>query len=193
MTSETGGEFENRTIEIILNRSSTKKFADTPVSRGQLESLLASATRAPDHGLLTPWRFTVLEGERRALLGEAMSAARLEKHPDSDSESLAREGGKAFRSPTLVVVSAVTKDHPKVPEIEQWVAVGAAVQNLWIAAESMGLGVAWKTGSHAYHPGVRAALGLAADEKIIGFIHIGIPMSKAPVRSADFASKTRWI
>jgi nitroreductase len=92
-----------------------------------------------------------------------------------------------------VVVSAVTKDHPKVPEIEQWVAVGAAVQNLWIAAESMGLGVAWKTGSHAYHPGVRAALGLAADEKIIGFIHIGIPMSKAPVRSADFASKTRWI
>ena len=89
MTSETGGELENRTIEIILNRSSTKKFADTPVSRGQLESLLASATRAPDHGLLTPWRFTVLEGERRALLGEAMSAARLEKHPDSDSESLA--------------------------------------------------------------------------------------------------------
>jgi nitroreductase len=59
MTAETGGELGNRTIEIILNRSSTKKFADTPVSRAQVERLLASATRAPDHGVITPWRGSV--------------------------------------------------------------------------------------------------------------------------------------
>jgi len=80
-----------------------------------------------------------------------------------------------------------------VPEIEQWVAVGAAIQNLWIAAESLGLGVAWKTGSHAYSSLVKYALGLSSDERIIGFIHLGAPMSKGPVRPADVTSRTRWL
>jgi nitroreductase len=69
MSSEAGEEPVNRTIEIILNRSSTKKFADTPVSRAQLESLLASATRAPDHGLLAPWRFTVRPAREKSGFG----------------------------------------------------------------------------------------------------------------------------
>ena len=193
MSSGTTKAELNPTIEKILNRSSTKKFADTPVSREQLELLLTAAVRAPDHGLLAPWRFTVVEGERRALLGKAMAAALREKSPDADDEALDRESSKAMRSPTLLVVSAVTQPHPKVPEIEQWVAVGAAIQNLWIAAESLGLGAAWKTGSHAYSLLVKQALGLAPDERIIGFIHLGTAVSKGPVRPADFAGRTRWL
>jgi nitroreductase len=193
MTSGPTEVERNPTIDKILNRSSTKKFADTPVSREQLELVLTAAVRAPDHGLLAPWRFTVLEGERRALLGNAMAAALREKSPDADREALDREASKAMRSPTLLVVSAVAQSHPKVPEIEQWVAVGAAIQNLWIAAESLGLGVAWKTGSHAYSSLVKYALGLSSDERIIGFIHLGAPMSKGPVRPADVTSRTRWL
>lgn len=193
MSSGTTKAELNPTIEKILSRSSTKKFADTPVSRQQLELLLTAAVRAPDHGLLAPWRFTVLEGERRVLLGKAMAAALREKSPDAEGEALDRESSKAMRSPTLLVVSAVTQLHPKVPEIEQWVAVGAAIQNLWIAAESLGLGAAWKTGSHAYSPLVKQALDLAPDERIIGFIHLGTPVSKGPVRPADFAGRTRWL
>lgn len=180
-------------IEKILGRSSTKKFSDAPVTREQLELLLTAAARAPDHGLLGPWRFKVLEGERRTLLGSAMAAALRERSPDADREALDREASKAMRSPTLLVVSAVTQSHPKVPEIEQWVAVGAAIQNLWIAAESLGLGVAWKTGSHAYSSLVKQALGLAPEEAIIGFIHLGTPLTKGPVRPADFSSRTRWL
>jgi nitroreductase len=177
----------------ILGRSSTKKFSDAPVTREQLELLLTAAVRAPDHGLLAPWRFTVLEGERRGILGSAMAAALREKSPEADREALDREASKAMRSPTLLVVSAVTQSHPKVPEIEQWVAVGAAIQNLWIAAESLGLGAAWKTGSHAYSSLVKRALGLAPEESIIGFIHLGTPLAKAPIRPADFSSRTRWL
>jgi nitroreductase len=180
-------------IEKILGRSSTKKFADTPVTRAQLELLLTAAVRAPDHGLLAPWRFTVLEGDSRTLLGDAMAAALREKSPDADRELLDREASKAMRSPTLVVVSAVSQAHPKVPEIEQWVAVGAAIQNLWIAAESLGLGVAWKTGSHAYNSSVKKTLGLAPNECIIGFIHLGTPVTKGPLRTADIESRTRWL
>lgn len=179
--------------DAISQRSSTKKFADTAVDRAQIEALLAAAGRAPDHGLLAPWRFIVLQGDRRAVLGDAMRLAFLEKWPDADFEAQERERSKAFRSPVLIVVSACVQAHPKVPEIEQCVAVGAAIQNLWLAAIDAGLGLAWKTGSHAYHPGVKKALGLALDDHIIGFLHVGVPMAVGPIRATDFESRTRWL
>ncbi|NDE01261.1 MAG: hypothetical protein EBZ91_05815 [Gammaproteobacteria bacterium] len=76
---------------------------------------------------------------------------------------------------------------------DQFVAVGAAVQNLWTAAQALGLGCAWKTGSHAYSDHVLQALGCAPAEKIIGFVHVGVPATVAPVRPAEFADKTRWL
>lgn len=191
MTSDMQPITTSPVIETILARSSTKKFAETPVSQAQVQALLGAAVRAPDHGQLAPWRFTILEGASREILGRAMSAALQSKVPAVDAEAITREASKALRSPLLIVVSAATQAHPKVPEIEQWVAVGAAVQNLWLAAQSLGLGVAWKTGSHAYNTEVKRALGLDSHEAIIGFVHVGTPLSQAPVRAANLEGKVR--
>ena len=180
-------------VETIVSRSSTKKFADTPLGRDQIEILLTAAVRAPDHGQLGPWRFRVLEGSSRGILGDAMRASLLEKTPDADADVQQREASKAFRSPVLIVISAMPQPHPKVPEVEQLVAVGAAIQNLWIAAHSIGLGAAWKTGSHAYSATVKQALGLATEEQIIGFLHLGVPLSKAAARPAELTGKVRWL
>jgi nitroreductase len=180
-------------LELIASRSSVKKFADQVPSREQIEAMLAAASRAPDHGRLAPWRFAVLQGASREILSKAMQAAFVERNPTADAEAIEREASKAFRSPVLIVVSAVTQAHPKVPEIEQLVAVGAAVQNLWTAAQALGLGCAWKTGSHAYSAHVLQALGCTPAEKIIGFVHVGVPETVAPVRSAEFVEKTRWL
>jgi hypothetical protein len=40
---------------------------------------------------------------------------------------------------------------------------------------------------------VLQALGFAANEKIIGFVHVGVPVTLAPVRPAEYADKTRWL
>jgi len=190
--SETAS-LSNSVIETIVSRSSTKKFSDEAVSRDDIEAMLTAAVRAPDHGMLAPWRFIVLQGESRAILGSAMSAALRSRMPEADAETLDREASKAWRSPVLIVVVAELKAHPKVPEVEQLVAVGAAIQNLWLAAHSMGYGAAWKTGSHAYDSGVKNALGLRPEDHVIGFVHVGRPISKAPVRPADFAAQTKWL
>ncbi|MGA0019855.1 MAG: nitroreductase family protein [Steroidobacteraceae bacterium] len=178
--------------EAIIGRSSAKKFSDEVPSRDIVNQILLAGSRAPDHGLLAPWRFTVLTGESRGLLGNAMRSALSERMPEADDEALGRERSKAFRSPILIVVAAVATPHPKVPEIEQWVAVGAAIQNMWLRARELGLGMAWKTGSHAYHGGVKAALGIGAEDQIIGFLHLGYATSAAPVREGDYLSRTRW-
>jgi len=183
----------NPVIEAIVSRSSTKKFSDEPVSRSDIEAMLTAAVRAPDHGLLAPWKFIVLQGDSRNLLASAMRSALKARMPEVDAEALDREGSKALRSPVLIAVIAETKAHPKVPEVEQVVSVGAAIQNLWLAAHSLGYGAAWKTGSHAYDAGVKSALGVPPEAQIIGFVHIGRPLQKAPVRSADFAGRTIWL
>jgi len=93
----------------------------------------------------------------------------------------------------LIVVSVHAEPHPKVPAVEQQVAVGAAIQNLWLAAVAQGLGVAWKTGNAAYDPVVKQALGVAEDDAIIGFLHVGTPLASAPPREPEFAGRTRWL
>lgn len=193
MTGSSASTAPGSVFEAIVSRSSTKKFADIPLARHQIETLLIAAARAPDHGLLAPWRFTILEGSSRGVLGDAMSTALLEKMPDADAEAQQREASKAFRSPVLIVVSALPQPHPRVPAVEQLVAVGAAIQNLWIVAHSMNLGAAWKTGSHAYSATVKRALSLAEDEQILGFLHVGVPLSKAVIRPADLSGKVRWL
>ena len=44
-----------------------------------------------------------------------------------------------------------------------------------LAAYAQGLGSMWRTGSKAYHETVREGLGVAAHEKIVGFLYLGTP------------------
>lgn len=180
-------------MAVIEARRSTKKFSDQPPTREQLETLLRAAVCAPDHGKLAPWRFTVLQGASRDLFADALAASLRQRMPEVADDAVMREREKAYRSPTLIVVSAHAEPHPKVPEVEQWVAVGAAVENLWLAAVAMGLGIAWKTGNAAYEPVLKGALGIPAADAVIGFLHVGTPVASAPARAVEFESRTRWL
>ena len=48
--------------------------------------------------------------------------------------------------------------------------------NLVLAAHALGYGASWITEWYAYDRGVLDALGLASNERIAGFVHIGRPM-----------------
>lgn len=57
--------------EAVEQRRSVRGFLPTPVDRKLLESILATASRAPSGGNLQPWHATVLAGDR---LGEFRAA-----------------------------------------------------------------------------------------------------------------------
>lgn len=102
---------------------------------------------------------------------------------EPDPKAALKERTKLGRAP-LVIVAATTQPEPgsreaaspnatKIPWEERRLSTAAAVQNLMLAATSLGYGSMWRTGEIVDDPLVKEALGLAADEDIIGFIYIG--------------------
>jgi nitroreductase len=158
----------------VQTRSSAARLAQPGPSPEDIGRLLDAAARAPDHGRLRPWRFIVLEGEVREAFTSAAAEAKRLRLPAMTAEQFAAEREKISRSPAIVVVGCtVNREQTKIPEIEQVIAVGAAAQNLFLAAHDLGFGVMWKTGVAAYDTGVKATVGLKADDHIVAIMHLG--------------------
>ena len=86
---------------------------------------------------------------------------------------IATEQGRLSEAPLVIAVVSSPKPHPKVPEWEQELSAGASCLNIVTAATALGYGANWLSGWIAYDRDVLAGLGLAAHEKLAGFIHIG--------------------
>lgn len=184
------GDLDMDALELLLGRASAAALGEPGPDAGALDIMFQAALRAPDHGRLRPWRFVVVQGARREAFGEVLAASLLRREPDATEELLRRERGKALRAPTIVVVAArVAKGH-KIPEAEQVASAAAAAQNVMLAAHAQGYGAIWRTGAPAYDPGVAAALGLAAEDAIVGFLYMGTrtaePVPAMRPTAADF-------
>lgn len=171
-------------LEAIETRSSVSALAEPGPTDAQWAALLRAAWRAPDHARLRPWRFLIIRGEARRRFGDILADAFLSSAPGAAPEAQSRERQKPLRAPAILIVAATPKPHPKVPEVEQILAAGAATQNILLAAHALGLGAIWRTGAPAYDPGVVAALGLPKDARIVGFIYIGTPTAGVKRRDA---------
>ncbi len=181
-------------LDAINTRASAVKLDLPAPSREQMEKILVAGCHAPDHGKLAPWRFIVLEGEKRNILGKAMIDAMKAANPAATDADLERERAKVDRAPTIVVVAARTVDKgDKIPQIEQVVAVGAATQNVFLAANALGFGAMWKTGGPAYDPMVKRALGLEAQDQIIGFVYLGTATMPGQVKSPNMEGRIQFL
>jgi len=167
----------------IDTRSSAARLTEPVPGGAALTRILEAAVRAPDHGHMAPWRFLVLQRESRNRLADAVAQARLIRTPDATAEALEAERQKILRAPMIILVACAAQlNHPKIPEIEQVLAVGAAVQNLLLAAHALGYGAVWKTGPAAYDSFVKTAVGLKATDHIVAMVHVGTPLAVGPVR-----------
>ena len=73
----------------------------------------------------------------------------------------------------VIGVVSRAREHVKIPIWEQQLSAGAAAINLVIAVKALGYGCSWMTEWPAYDARFRSALGLAEDERMAGFVHIG--------------------
>ena len=145
-------------------------------SEADLDTMLTVAARVPDHGKLTPWRFLVFAGDSRMRAGELIEAAFRARQPDATADQIAFERNRLARAPLVVGVVSRAGSHVKIPEWEQVLSAGAAAMSLVLSAHALGYAANWITEWYAYDRGVLDALGLASNERIAGFVHIGTPV-----------------
>ena len=171
-----GSDMSQAILDFLLRRRSVKPvvMAAPGPSAAELEQILTAASRVPDHKKMVPWRFVIFEGDARARFGEVIASACTAEEREAPSQMRLETERKRFLDAPLIVgvISRVTP-HPGAPEWEQVLSAGAVCFNVCLAANALGYASNWLTGWYAYSPGVNAHLGLAVNERIAGYIHIG--------------------
>jgi len=162
-------------IDFLLARRSRpiSELKEPGPSDGEIRTMLSAAARVPDHGRLAPWRFILYRGEARHRIGERLAALAEAREGPLPEHRRQQELARFSRAPLVVGVVSVPREHPRVPQWEMFLSGGAAAMNLLIAANALGYGANWITNWYAQDEEGRRILGLAPQERVIGFVHIG--------------------
>jgi nitroreductase len=184
--------------ETIQQRRSIGKMTEQCPSRAQIQQLLDAASHAPNHHRVEPWRFFVLGGHTREEFGAVLQESLLARMEDKTSEKaqalLRKERNKPLESPVVIAVVAEHAQQTKVMDIENIEATAAAVQNMLLVAEEMGLAAKWRTGDAAYDPLVKRWLGVSSEDHIVAFLYIGFPaIPRVERHPTPVAEKTTWL
>ncbi len=171
--------------DVLLTRRSVmaNDLCEPGPGEQEIETILKAAHRVPDHGKIGPWRFILFTGNARREFGNVLADIAQKNNPEITEKLVNFERERFTRAPLVIaVISSVDVNHPKIPQWEQVLSVGAACQNILLAATSLGYGAQWLTEWYAYDKAVHEALGLNADEKPAGFIYIGSFVNKPEER-----------
>ncbi len=146
----------NETLENIKKRRSIRFFTEKPVENEDIITILDAANQAPSAHNKQSWKFIVVTGEKKNELAELVnsSAARFPK----PSSTLLRMAARSISSAPVVVAIANTReliehgtdlfkvekemayDFFRIMEIQS---SAAAVENMLLAATSLGLSTVW--------------------------------------------------
>lgn len=165
----------NALVDLLCQRVSSPRLADPAPNKEELERVFKSALRAPDHMMLKPWRYLVIEGESRNKLGELFLSSALSSSEDLNAFKTEKLRSMPMRAPMIIVAIASLIDHPKVPHHEQILSCGVGVGYMLLALQSLGYGGIWRTGDMAVNKSVCEGLGLKQHESIVGFLYLGTP------------------
>lgn len=147
-----------------------------------LARLLEVAVRVPDHGKLTPWRLVTVQGEAKLQLGRRLAELAATKNPDIPEPKKEKERTRYTFAPLVIVVVARIDPESRIPGQEQLLSAGCVAYNLLLGAQALGFGAQWLTGWAAYDRDAARLLGLAENERVVGFVHIGTPKRDMPER-----------
>jgi len=129
---------ENEVLKAIRNRKSTRKYKEEQIKTEELQAILEAGIQAPSAINSQPWHFTVIQNKE--FINHISSKAK-EKMLESDDLAI-RNIAKSnmnilYNGPTVIIVSG------KKDVSSSLVDCSAAIQNMLIAAESIGLGTVW--------------------------------------------------
>ena len=190
---------QTRTItDIIQNRRSVKPdaFNGKVIPRENIDTLIQAADWAPTHGLTEPWRFIIFDGE--GIKRFCQDHADLYK-ANTDPEKFMQASYDKFKNQGNLashVIAVFCKRGPKpaIQPVEELCATAAAVQNILLTAESMGIASFWSTGGQVLRPGMKQYFQLLEEDQLIGLLYLGYSdqQPKEGRRITPIEEKVMW-
>ena len=171
--------------EVIERRRSIRRFQEKAVSEAMVLQIIEAARQAPSAKNAQPWRFLVLGPQSRAAALNAMDAGIRGRMGTVTNRSLMASAVHTLRimksAPVLILVVNPAGGHPaesvsgaaRVTELLDTISVGAAVENLLLEAESMGLGTLWIGNTFIAYEEIVAALEIQG--QLLGAVAVGWP------------------
>lgn len=173
-------------LDAILTRRSVapKRLAAPGPDAFQLRAIVGAGLSAPDHGELRPWRFLHVRDKRRERLARLFGEAKLEASPGASEAELERARGRALNAPTLLAaILCAVPEHERIPVDEQLISMGAALQNILLAAQALGFAAMITSGRKISSRTLQGAFCYAPNERLVCFVSIGTPAVR--VRAKD--------
>ena len=141
---------------VIRERRSIRKYKDKVLKEKEIEKILTSATWAPSGLNNQPWKFKVLEGDKKDTL------AKFTKY------------GKIIKSAPLAVCvfldNSVSYNREK-----DILAVGACIQNMLLQAYEKGIASCWLGEILNRRTEVQEYLGTDEDHELMAVVTLGYP------------------
>ncbi len=196
-------------IHLLKERRSVRKYQQRPVPQQLIREVLEAASWAPSAHNAQPSRFLVLiDPQVKRRLAEAMAnawAADMAKDGTGvEPETFKLRVERFATAPALVLACMSMVGMAEFPDVEKRrlerdlavQSLAAAVENLLLAAHSMGLGASWFCAPAFCKGAVREVLEIPADVEPQALIAMGYPAEEphAPPRKplGDFCFWNRW-
>ena len=204
--------------DALMTTRAMRRFSDEPVTDEEIERMLAAAVQAPSGGNIQPYQFLVVtDPDRRRAIGELYRSAYdryepavLKLIPPFKDEAAQRQHERSWAAsrhlaetigdaPAMVLVlmprisMTVTDEHGDMDVGSPYASVYPAVENLILAARSMGIGTVLTTVYRIHEAEVRAVCNIPERYEIAALLPLGRPTGTwgvAPRRPAR--SLTSW-
>lgn len=130
----------NLIIETIKNRRSIRSFKEKQISEKQLIEILEAGMYAPSSRNSQSWHFTVIQNKKIIKYISDESTKLMLKSEDSVMVNMGKSMKNIFyNAPTVIVISGNENSNSGAPVVD----CAAAIENMLIASESLGLGSIW--------------------------------------------------
>jgi nitroreductase len=185
--------------QLIRNRRSVfpKNYTGEKVRDEIVRQMLENANWAPNHKLTEPWRFVVFTGDGLKKLAEFQGECYKRVTTRDGSYKEERFQGlttKPMQSSHIISVGMKRDEKKSVPEVEEIGAVFCAVENMYLTATACNVGCYLSTGGITYFEEAKDFFGLGPDDKLLGFLNIGMPKGPASEgRRRPVENKVRWV
>jgi len=148
------------TIEAIKTRRSIRKYGDADVEKEKIDLILDSCRWAPSGHNNQPWRFIVIRDKK--VIEEVAKCTIY---------------GKILRS-AKVLIAVFLDSSAMYDKKKDTLAMGACIQNMLLAANSLGLGACWQGEILNQKDIVNKILGAPDTLELMAVVTLGYPVEK---------------